>query len=114
MNTLTIKMKTHVIFAICMLITPLAVLGQLCSQNPSFEGTSQAHVVPAPWDMCIGTPDTQPGQWGITQAASDGNTYVSFLLSGASSTGWKEGASQQLSNNMVAGQQYTVSIDLHN
>jgi len=85
---------------------------QLCSQNPSFEGTPQAHVVPAPWDECGGSPDTQPGQWGITQPASDGSTYVSFLQSGSSPGGYYEGASQQLSSCMVAGTSYTISVDL--
>ncbi|HOY91129.1 MAG TPA: hypothetical protein PK891_05385, partial [Bacteroidales bacterium] len=34
-----------------------------CYDNPSFEGTSQAHVAPSPWNTCWGSPDTQPGQW---------------------------------------------------
>ena len=84
----------------------------LCANNPSFEGTSQAHVVPSPWVNCGGSPDTQPGQWGITQPASNGNTYVSFLQSGGSSGGYYEGATQVLSNCMVSGQTYTISVDL--
>lgn len=112
MNTQYSIMKTYASYLLCLLLIPMGVTGQLCSSNPSFEGTSQAHVVPAPWDECGGSPDTQPGQWLITQPASDGNTYVSFLQSGASSAGYYEGASQQLSSCMVAGQQYTVSVDL--
>ena len=66
-------MKTYASYLLCLLLIPMGVTGQLCSSNPSFEGTSQAHVVPAPWDECGGSPDTQPGQWLITQPASDGN-----------------------------------------
>jgi len=84
----------------------------LCANNPSFEGTSQAHVVPAPWANCGGSPDTQPGQWGITQPPSNGSTYVSFLQSGGSPGGYYEGATQILSSCMVAGQTYTISVDL--
>ena len=62
-------------------ISSYQVNGQpLCPNNPSFEGTSQPHIVPAPWINCGRFPDTQPGQWGITQPASNGSTYVSFLL----------------------------------
>ncbi len=83
-----------------------------CYQNPSVEGPSQAHVVPAPWQACYGSPDTQPGQWGITQAPSNGNSYVSFLHSGNSSNGYNEGMTQLLVPCMVAGQTYTFNVDL--
>lgn len=84
----------------------------LTVQNPSFEGQSQPHVLPSPWDDCFGSPDTQPGQWGFTQPASDGNTYISMLQSGQSAGGYKEGATQQLSGCMTAGETYTFTIDL--
>ena len=50
----------------------------LCFTNPSIEGPSGAGIVPAPWANCYGSPDTQPGQWGITQLPSNGESYVSF------------------------------------
>ena len=84
----------------------------MCFTNPSMEGTSAPHVVPAPWIACYGSPDTQPGQWGITQPASNGLTYVSFLQSGWSSNGYCEGMTQQLTPAMVAGTTYTFSVDL--
>lgn len=84
--------------------------GQFTFQNPSFEGTSQAHVVPGPWNACFGSPDTQPGQWGITTPPTNGNTYISFLAQG--SGGYVEGVSQQLSGCMTAGVQYTFNIDI--
>lgn len=91
----------------------LKVLPQgLTVQNPSFEGTSQAHVLPGPWNACFGSPDTQPGQWGFTQPASDQNTYISMLHAGSSSGGYSEGGSQQLSGCMTAGETYTFTIDL--
>jgi len=83
-----------------------------CYQNPSLEGPSQAHVVPAPWQACYGSPDTQPGQWGITQAPSNGTSYVSFLHSGWSNNGYNEGMTQLLTPCMVAGQTYTFTVDL--
>ena len=80
--------------------------------NPSFEGPSCAGCQPGPWVNCGGTPDTQPGSWGFTQPASDGNSYVSFLQSGSSAGGYYEGSSQALSACMTAGQVYSFSIDL--
>lgn len=85
---------------------------QSCYQNPSLEGTSQPHVVPAPWQACYGSPDTQPGQWGITLPASNGSTYVSFLHSGWANNGYNEGMTQLLTPCMVAGQTYTFTVDL--
>ncbi|MFH1321803.1 MAG: SprB repeat-containing protein, partial [Bacteroidota bacterium] len=87
-----------------------AVTQTNCYNNPSIEGTSQAHVVPSPWNTCWGSPDTQPGQWGITLPASDGSTYVSFLASNNYS--YLEGMTQPLTTCMVAGETYTFSVDL--
>ncbi len=84
---------------------------QLNFQNPSFEGTSQPHVVPAPWDICFGSPDTQPGQWGFTQPASQGSTYIS-MLQGGTQNSYNEGASQQITPCMQAGTTYTFDIDI--
>lgn len=87
---------------------------ELTVQNPSFDGPSQAHVVPGPWQACYGTPDTQPGQWGFTQAPSDGTAYISALQGGNCDypCGYSEGASQQLSSCMIAGTTYSFSLDL--
>lgn len=86
-------------------------MAQLNFQNPSFEGTSQPHVVPAPWDICFGSPDTQPGQWGFTQPASQGSTYIS-MLQGGTQNSYNEGASQQITPCMQAGTTYTFDIDI--
>ena len=85
---------------------------QSCYQNPSLEGPSQAHVVPAPWQDCYGSPDTQPGQWGFTQPPSNGTSYVSALHDGYSPNGYAEGMTQLLTPCLVAGQTYTISVDL--
>lgn len=84
---------------------------QAIFQNPSFEGTSQPHVVPAPWGACFGSPDTQPGQWGFTQPASQGSTYIS-MLQGGTANSYNEGASQQLIPCLTAGTTYSFNIDI--
>ncbi len=94
------------------------VLGQcgsgpvLTVNNPSFEGTPQAHVTPTGWDICMPgvTPDTQPGFWGCTLPPSNGNSYIGLVYQ--PSTGWQEGAGQTLSSPMVAGITYNFTIDL--
>lgn len=82
----------------------------LLFQNPSFEGVSCAGCAPAPWNQCFGSPDVQPGQWGFTDPATDGNTYISFLVEGGNT--YSEGVSQQLSSCMVAGTEYTFTMDI--
>jgi len=83
-----------------------------CYQNASLEGPQQPHVVPSPWQACYGSPDTQPGNWGITQAPSNGNSYVSFLHSGWSNNGYNEGMTQLLTPCMQAGTTYQFTVDL--
>ncbi|MFQ5334976.1 MAG: hypothetical protein ACE5DN_02770, partial [Flavobacteriales bacterium] len=105
-------MKSLGTFILILLVGAIQAQQQICYQNPSMEGTSQPHVVPAPWQACYGNPDTQPGQWGITLPASNGNTYVSFLHSGQIPNGYNEGMTQLLNPPMVAGQTYTLTLDL--
>jgi len=105
-------MKNYLVFLLIFITSVATAQQQICYQNPSMEGTSAPHVVPAPWQTCYGTPDTQPGQWGITLPASNGNTYVSFLHSGWSPNGYNEGMTQLLNPPMVAGQSYTLTVDL--
>jgi gliding motility-associated-like protein len=88
--------------------TPLIV------QNPSFEGPQQPHVTPSPWTNCqpSQTPDTQPGNWGVSLPPTNGSSYLGLV--NQVSANWKEGASQQLSTPMTAGTPYTFTIDLAN
>ena len=83
-----------------------------CYTNPSMEGPTVPHQVPSPWLACYGSPDTQPGNWGFTQPASNGNSYVSFLHSGQSPTGYKEGMTQLLNPCLLGGTTYTITVDL--
>jgi gliding motility-associated-like protein len=77
--------------------------------NPSFEGTSVAHNLPANWSNCNGTTsDTQPGQWGVNVPPSNGNTYAGLVAA----TGWNETASQVFSPCLNAGQTYSFTIDI--
>ena len=91
----------------------------LTVQNPSFEGATGPHITPPLWGICMPgkTPDTQPGEWGVVLAPSDGNSYIG--LAGDSNLIWFEGASQELRNEitgnsdpMQAGQTYHFTIDV--
>ena len=82
---------------------------QLTVVNPSFEGPPGIGIVPVPWRVCYGTPDTQPGQFMVTTTASDGATYIGLVTT---TGGDGEGASQVLSAPMEAGQNYFFTIDL--
>ena len=92
---------------------PLLTYSQTsCYTNPSMEGPTVPHQVPSPWQACYGSPDTQPGNWGFTQPASNGNSYVSFLHSGQSPNGYKEGMTQLLNPCLQAGTTYIITVDL--
>ncbi len=88
--------------------------------NPSFEGALQAHLPPPTWTECMPaqTPDTQPGSWGISLTPTDGTSYLGLVSDTIPDfiTGeiWQEGVSQQLNLALVAGGQYSFTIDLAN
>jgi len=104
-------MKIKILILFIFTTLPFLIIAQVnCYNNASLEGTSQAHQVPSPWNTCWGSPDTQPGQWGFTQPASNGSTYVSFLAT--NNYGYLEGMTQPLTTPMVAGQTYTFTVDL--
>jgi len=98
----------HLLLAQC---TPAPVLN---FTNPSFEGPTNAHQTPGPWSTCMSgqTPDTQPGNWGVTLPPSNGNSYLGLIHQ--ASTGWQEGATQQLATPLIAGTSYSFTIDLAN
>ena len=92
----------------------------LAVQNPSFEGPFGSGVTPSPWENCMSgqTPDTQPGSWGVSMSASDGNSYIG-LVGDADPSVWQEGATQELLNEltgnpepMQAGVTYQFTIDV--
>ncbi len=84
--------------------------------NPSFEGVTPPScnqgIYPPSWNICQPgkTPDVQPGCWGVTLPAADGNSYLGFAEQ--PSQNWTEGAGQQLSSPMVVGTTYTFTMDL--
>src|SRR5437867_2915021 len=83
-----------------------------CYNNPSLEGPPQSTAIPPQWTICSGIGDIQPGWWGITMPASNGNTYVSLLRTGSTSSGYYEGFGQLLNTCLIAGVQYTFTVDL--
>lgn len=103
---------------ITLLLTSIShsvLLGQYIT-NPSLEGSPQMHVAPAGWLPCDdkSTPDTQPGIWGHSKPASDGNTYLSMVTRGnwggnALST---EDIQTELLSPLNSLECYTLSIDL--
>jgi len=74
--------------------------------NPSFEASPAMHTPPPGWTKCDGTPDILPGVFGVTQAPSNGSTYVGLVTE----ADWKESIEQPFT--FVAGKNYTFSIDL--
>jgi len=80
--------------------------------NPSFEGTPTPHITPPNWNACLPgfTPDTQPGSWGINLAPSNGSSYLGLVH--FPSTGWQEGASQELQDTLFQGVPYRFYVDL--
>ena len=91
----------------------------LAVQNPSFEGPTGPHITPPLWGICMPgqTPDTQPGEWGVNMAPSDGSSYIGLVHD--PSLAWQEGVSQELRHEltgnpepMQAGVIYQFNIDL--
>jgi gliding motility-associated-like protein len=78
--------------------------------NASFEGTPQMGIPPAPWFPCnpSSSPDTQPGSWGVTTSASNGNTFISLVTRGDNTM---EAIGSKL-NGIKPNVCYNVSIDL--
>ncbi len=98
--------------AILMVFCLNSAFAQIQFNNPSFEGTPQAHITPPGWDICMPgvTPDTQPGFWGVALPPSNGSSYLGLVYQ--SSTGWQEGVGQSLMAPLAAGTPYCFSIDL--
>ena len=102
-------MKKNLLFSLVIIFSFTAAHGQLTVINPSFEGPTGIGIAPAPWGICDGTPDTQPGSFGVSTPASDGMTYLGLVTTTGSDG---EGTTQALSAAMTAGQNYLFTIDL--
>lgn len=76
--------------------------------NPSLEGVPGKGILPAPWQIIFGTPDTQPGIFEIKLPASAGKSYVGMH----SGKGFLEGIGQELAEPLQANSDYVLSMDL--
>ncbi|WP_177192310.1 T9SS type B sorting domain-containing protein [Chitinophaga arvensicola] len=96
------KILLYCLFACC-----IKANGQdIPLKNPSFEDKPVQGKAPKSWTTAIGTPDIQPGIFGIALPPSDGNSYVG--LHGGPL--WPEGIAQAVS--MKGGYSYSLSFDL--
>lgn len=95
--------------ALVLAILPISVKSQdITIENPSLEDTADVGTVPSSWIKSAYSPDIQPGFYGVSRPASDGDTYVGILAS----TDWAEGIAQKLSGVLKAGRTYQLSFDL--
>ncbi len=82
-------------------------------KNPSFEDIPRAGYPPQSWTDCgfpgESPPDIQPGEFGASKAAYDGNTYMGLVVRDNDS--W-ERVSQRLSKPIQADQCYSFSMFL--
>ena len=106
-----IRYKTRRMLGIwiaCLLATN--AYGQI---NGSFEGPTGRTLRPPGWGNCSsvfdGTPDTLPGDFGVSLPASEGNTYLGLITDIADNT-WKEGVGQAYT--FSTGATYTFTVDL--
>jgi|GEM_PF-2333985 len=76
--------------------------------NPSMEGRPGKGIVAAPWFIAAGTPDTQPGVFGIKLAPSAGNSYIGLH----SGKGFLEGIGQELPQALIPHNKYVLSFDM--
>lgn len=77
-------------------------------ENPSLEGTPAGGTVPSPWIKSAYSPDIQPGFYGVSRPASDGNTYIGLLAS----SDWAEGIAPKLNGVLNAGKTYQLLFDM--
>jgi len=78
-------------------------------KNSSLEGTAGLErAVPPEWSIIEETPDIQPGVYGVSMSASDGDTYVGMVAT----TYIQEGITQLLSHPLDSGKSYSLSFDL--
>ena len=82
-------------------------------KNPSFEDIPRQGTQPINWTNCGFSdetpPDTQPGGFGVTKSAYDGNTYLGLVV--RKNDTW-ERVSQRLSKPIEANQCYSFSLFL--
>ena len=101
----TIAVLAQILLAVC------AAKGQIKLQNPSFEGLPQENEPPAGWGICNAgsSPDVQPGVWGVTLPAADGNSYVGLTTR---ADGTVEDLTQKLNQPLRTNECYEMSLKL--
>jgi|GEM_PF-1171557 len=88
--------------------------------NGSFEGVPSKGIAPSGWVACQSgqSPDIQPGNFGVSLPASDGNTYAGLYyidtIKHPNLGSWQEGLTQQLATPLKPGSVYHSSVDLSN
>ncbi|TWF34826.1 gliding motility-associated-like protein [Chitinophaga polysaccharea] len=99
----------HILYY-CLCLTPaIKVSAQHISLgNPSMEGRPGKGIVPAPWFIAAGTPDTQPGIFDIKLLPSAGSSYIGMH----SGKGFLEGIGQELSPPLTPHTTYVLSFDM--
>ncbi|SEA50052.1 gliding motility-associated C-terminal domain-containing protein [Chitinophaga terrae (ex Kim and Jung 2007)] len=76
--------------------------------NPSMEGEPGKGIIPSPWFIAGGTPDTQPGIFDVKQQPSAGRSYIGMH----SGKGFLEGTGQALQQPLKPHTTYVLSFDL--
>lgn len=99
------------VLAFLLLIAAFPGIGQYLT-NPSFEGVPQPHIPPPGWAICTSgwsTPDTQPGNFGVFQPPSHGNTFLG--MTAREDFTWED-VHSVLVNSLKADSCYLFKIDL--
>lgn len=95
---------------LCLLSSTLC--GQIVT-NGSMEGPIGTRT-PISWSSCLAssTVDTQPGVWGMTRPAQDGNTYIDMVCRGPNypNEGTCEELAQLLNTPLEAGKCYRLEM----
>ncbi len=110
-------LESKIIRATILLTMPFAAWGQpgtiISWANPSFEGFPGAGIEIPGWYNCgpgqESPPDLQPGFFGVTTAARNGNTYLGLVVR---QTGTWESVGQRLGQPLAMNQCYEFSMDL--
>lgn len=76
--------------------------------NPSMEGRPGKGIIPAPWFIAAGTPDTQPGVFSVLQLPVAGSSYIGMH----SGKEFLEGFGQALPQSLTPHKTYVLSFDM--
>ena len=109
MNTNLIKCIGICIIFCCSFLTQAQII-----YNPSFESYSNYSLTG--WTPCdeFSTPDNQPGRWGVTNEASDGDRYIGLVTRGnlGSNANRNEDIEALIIKPFAKGGQYLIKLDL--